>query len=161
MLSANLDQDTLPAARRALGSVNGALGATSQSCCGCLGCLKKFIAQCCDCELSVRSRQIAQYRADQEAVVTSEIRLAAFAVVTGAARVAVAEETRSVRAKQLRSLEAKLPTGGANSFEVHRARLDQLDAQREVVAQLAAWERAQVELRQAQGKLVDECRGGH
>lgn len=161
MLSANLDRDTLPAARRALGSINGALGATTVAGCGCLGCLKQLLAQCCDCELPVREEQIDQYREDQEAVVTSEIRLAAFAVETGAVRVAVAEDARKVRAAHLASLEAKLPTGGASSFERNQARLDLLDARQEVIARLADWERARVELREAQGRLVDECRGSH
>lgn len=161
MLSANLDQDTLPAARRALGSVNGALGATTQKCCGCLGCLKQFLAQCCDCELPVRQRQIAQYRASQESAVAGEIREAYFAVATSAARVAVAEDTRKIRATNLKNLEARQPTGGASAFEVRRGRLDLLEAQQEVIKQLAAWETARVELREAQGKLVDECRGGH
>jgi hypothetical protein len=157
MLEANLDRDTLPAARRALGAVNGALGSTTQSC--CCSCLKQFLAMCCtDCELCVRDRQLAQYRSAQEDAVAGEIRQAAFAVVTAAARVAVAEDARNVRAENVKNLEAKLSTGGSNSFEIRRAKLDLLDAQREVIAQLTAWEQARVDLREAQGKLVDECR---
>jgi outer membrane protein TolC len=161
MLSANLDSDTLPVARQALGAINAALGSSESSCCCCREVLKKVVALCSGCELATRERQLAQYRADREAAVTSEIRQGAFAVVTSAARVSIAEDTRSLRATSLKNLEGKLPTGGASAFEVHQARLDLLDARREVIAQLIAWETARVELREAQGKLVDECRVGH
>jgi outer membrane protein TolC len=160
MLSANLDKDTLSAARRALGSINGALGNSESGCCACLAALTKLVACCDSCEVATRSRQLAQYRADREAAVTAEIRQGAHAVVTAAARVAVAEDQMQLRSTNAKNLESKLPSGGSNAFELHRARLDLLDARREVVAQLIAWETARVELRQAQGKLVDECRGG-
>lgn len=159
MLSANLDKDTLPAARHALGAVNGALGSSDSGCCACLSAIKLAVS-CSDCEVATRQRQLAQYRADREAAVAAEIRQGAHAVVTAAARVAVAEEQRTLRATNLKNLEAKLPSGGSNAFEIHRARLDLIAARREVVTQLAAWQTARVELRQAQGKLVDECRSG-
>lgn len=159
MLQANLDTDTLPAARRALGAINGALGSSASSCCCCLEVLTKFCSHGSACEVATRQRQLASYRADREAAVASEIRQAALAVETEAARVAVAEEQRRLRAAELAGLEEQHPGGGANLFEVRRARLELLTARAGVVSRLVAWETARVELRQAQGKLVDECRG--
>lgn len=160
MLSANLDKDTLPAARRALGAINGSLGSSESGCCACLAALTQWISCCDSCEVAARARQLAAYRADREAAVAAEIRQAAHGVVTAAARVAVAEEQATLRSRNLANLEAKLASGGTNAFELHRARLDLCDARRQVLAQYTAWETARVELRQAQGKLVDECRNG-
>lgn len=160
MLTSNLDKDTLPAARRALGSINGALGSSESGCCACLAALTKWVACCDSCELATRCRQLQEYRADREAAVAAEIRQGAHAVVTAAARVAVAEQQVQLRSTNVKNLESKLPSGGANAFELHRARLELLDSRREVISQLIVWETARVELRQAQGKLVDECRSG-
>jgi outer membrane protein TolC len=64
------------------------------------------------------------------------------------------------RRKRIDELTQRHETGQASFVELSEARLQLIDERQAVTSAVIAWKRAVVELRELQGALVAECRGG-
>jgi hypothetical protein len=113
-------------------------------------------------ELEVRRKQLYELIADRERAVADEARAAALAVNTQRLQAALARDRVKYwddkLADAVKKLEGKQP--GADLLEA-QVRLEWLKAKAELIAAVAAWHRARVQLRAAQGWLAWEALGPH
>jgi hypothetical protein len=111
-------------------------------------------------ELPLRRRQLADYTEQRREEVTTEIQLA---VLTVEARLREISTTREVSKEWERRIKDELPKlhriGNATFVDVSAARLKAFQADSEEIGRIVAWKIALAKLREAQGKLIDECLG--
>jgi hypothetical protein len=156
-----LDRETLPVARQVLSGVTGILGSQppTKRCsltplafilCGSQGDADELVA---------RRRQLHQYRRDREQAVAAEIRQAVYTVEARLKQVAVAKRRLTAMRQQATDAAERQQAARGNFVEVAVAELTAIQAQADLLSAVVAWELARVELREAQGMLIFECRG--
>lgn len=150
-----LDSQTAAAIGPLLSSINPLLGSGGSSH-GVLKLLKMMHGN--EAEAAQRARQLVDYQRQREREVASEVELAVATVQARATQAALAQEKMMSWEQRLEEVEKTRATGQTTFADVSQARLKLLESQGELVAQAAAWKRAVVDLKKAQGVLVDECR---
>ncbi|MHC4180617.1 MAG: TolC family protein, partial [Planctomycetota bacterium] len=151
----SVDDDTLAFVRSALGQIDGALGLPALIARRLRGRPARTRVQE---EVYVRRHQVRELLQSRESLAADEIRDAALNVVATLDQVAVAKETLANRRGRVRSLEQKRGTaGGTTAFDISAARMQAIEAERDLIRQVIAWRIAQVKLKEAQGLLAFEC----
>jgi hypothetical protein len=154
ILRDSVSKHTLPAVRAGMSQIDPLLGASSAR--------PRLLGQCFTSaadryEVPFRWQQLNQLLASQHHLATEEIRQAAFTVQTQRSQVAMAREVLDSRRQRLTWLQGRRGLGGVTAFDISKARLEEIAAQRELTHQLVAWRIAQVKLKGAQGLLAAEC----
>ncbi|MEM1303827.1 MAG: TolC family protein [Planctomycetota bacterium] len=151
-----LDRATLPLARAAVQSVDGALGTVQRP----PGPLSKVrFAGADEEEVAVRGRQLRRLLGDGVRAVTAEVHAAGAAVETQQARVRLALELVEFRREQLHRLEARRDIDRVTIFEIAASRGDRFRAEAALIDNLADLRSAQAALATASGLTAAAC--GH
>ena len=152
LVMCNSDKDTMPVVRRILATVDGALGtATAQE--GlhhrlrCIACSRH--------EPSVRCRQLQILLDDAERGATVEIRMAAFKVKSQYERIGLAQQALDSRKEHLRTLRSKREVENTTAFDITLAQNDVYKAEIDLIHHIGELRQAQLQLRHAQGILVN------
>lgn len=154
LLLAELDTQTLPAARGSLSQADPGLGVPAPS----LGMLHKFLkGNTASCELEIRRAQLTELLETREQQVASEIRLAVREIETRLKQSAIAAETLASWQQRLGNLKELREVGSATPLEIQQAQLEATAAQAALLKQVIAVRLAQVKLKEAQGLLAAEC----
>lgn len=158
---ASLDEETLPAVRQMMGGISGILGMQPAApSCSTLAKLCVLLCGSTDAEeAAARRRQLRQYRIDREEAVADEIRQAAYTIEARARQIALAKEGVALAQQRLSDAVERQRIAQATLADVTAAQTAALEAHGDLVGRVVEWELARVELREAQGKLVSECRG--
>ncbi len=151
----SVDGDTLAVVRSALGRIDGALGLPVLSARGFRRRSDRTREQE---EVRLRRNQLRELLKGQQSLAAEEIRNAAMDVTAALDRIAVAKETLGNRRQRVKSLQQKRgAAGGTTAFDISAARMQAIEAQRDLVHQVIAWRIAQVKLEETQGLLAFEC----
>lgn len=151
----NLDAETVGVAKRLLAGVNGLLGSGGEVAAGVVGIASALrLTEANAAEVAARRAQLNQYTRDREQEIAADISLAIDNISARLREVALAEETRQAWEDRVEDLRQRREVGRATYAEVVAARLALLRAQSEEVSAVAAWQIAEVKLREAQGLLV-------
>jgi len=141
-LDGQLDADSLPAVRSALGPGLGASIVAKHL----LGRQSTEAA-----EASARQGQLSVARQSLQLAAATEIRQAAWNIETQLHRIALARQQLELSKHRLAELEERHAADGVTIFDVCTARLEALQAEGELVHCIAAWRIAQAKLLAAQG----------
>jgi hypothetical protein len=160
LVSQELDAETLPVVRQMFQSINGLLG-MAQRVPRCPA-LAKLVAllPCTEgeaVELAARRQQVEQFRRDREKAVANEIRLAVHTLRMRTQVAALARDQALSRQRDVREVEERSARGLASFADVTTAKLEWLRARGELIEEVRAWHVARIELKEAQGLLVQEC----
>jgi len=123
--------------------------------------IREMLSKACDNkkELPVRQRQLAEYTEQRRQEVTSEVQLAVLTIETRLCEIAVVKKTsqaweyRNDQLKKLQRIEK------ATFADLWGAKLKQLQAESDEIGRVVAWKIALAKLKEAQGKLIEECSG--
>ncbi len=153
----NLDAETVDVAKRLLAGVNGLLGSGGEVAVGILGITSTLRRSRADAaEVAARRAQLNQYTRDREQEIAADISLAIDNIAARLREVALAEEKRQAWEARVEDLRQRREVGRATYAEVVAARLALFRAQSEEVSAVAAWQIAEVKLREAQGLLAQD-----
>jgi hypothetical protein len=157
---ADLDRDTLSAARSFLQTLNPLLAMSSPGpSCKLLTLFGKLFhvqsGQDDDVE-RIRS-QLREFLHERERTVATEIREAAYEVNARREAVVLAREASSRWQERIDDLEKQHDEGIRGVVELSKVRMDSYKARGEVVKEFLGWKIAAVKLKQAQGVLPAEC----
>ena len=148
--------ESVGAVKMLLGGINPMLGSTSSG-----GAFKLerllFPSKIIEAEAPARRAQLQQMRERREHELADEIRQAVEAIETRLVRVSLAKELVESSRRHVAETEKKQPIGKATFVEVALARMKLIEAEAEVVSSVVAWHGAFVQLRQLQGRLLEEC----
>lgn len=151
----NLDTETMGVAKRWLTGVNALLGSGGEVATGVLSIRSTLRRSRADAaEVAARCTQLNQYIRDREQEIAADISLAIDNISARLREVALAEETRQAWERRVEDLRQRREVGRATYTEVVAARLALFRAQSQEVSAVAAWQIAEVKLREAQGLLV-------
>lgn len=103
------------------------------------------------------ARQLRQLLLEREAAVAAEIRRAERLAAGAADRVVIAERQVEIAGRAAGDARARQAVAEADAFKVLAADLELAAANRTLIERLAAWQRARVDIREAQGLLAAEC----
>jgi hypothetical protein len=103
-------------------------------------------------------RALYESRAEQTA---GDIRAAVEVVALRARQAVEAQDKVNSRLRRINELTQRHETGQASFVELDEARLRFTEDRLAVTSAVLAWKRAIVDLRELQGALVAECRGGY
>lgn len=155
-LAANADgADSLAAARTLLQLAGGGLGAPAAKAQGRLGMLLHPHAT--ERDQSARSQQLADLLSDRQRTVRQETLLAVSTVEAQLVQIGLTRRRLEVAKEHLQAMEdqQRLAEGGA--FSVHKARLDAIAVEQDLLHDVIEWKLALVKLKQAEGLLAIEC----
>ncbi|HEY8505582.1 MAG TPA: hypothetical protein VIL46_13440, partial [Gemmataceae bacterium] len=156
-----LDEDTLPAVRELLGSINGLLGSSPEA--EPVSAVALLLLKCLerggDGEVAARRAQVAGLLAERERAAAADVRQAVRSLNAQARQVALAREKARNWERHKAEVEKRVREGVGSSFELSGAVLRWHEARVGVIEEVVAWEKARVRLRRAQGVFTDECRG--
>ncbi|HEY2839362.1 MAG TPA: hypothetical protein VGJ26_09445, partial [Pirellulales bacterium] len=150
----------LASARVALSQVSPLLGLAPQpaKCDGPFGILEALKSACNDKrELAERQQQLNRLAWQREQEVATEIRQNVATVELRLRQVALAKEAVAQWRSRGEELQGRSQTGGATYAEVIGGRLSLIQAESDLIEQIAAWKIAQARLKQSQGLLIAEC----
>jgi hypothetical protein len=151
-LCVHINADTLPAARSAMQSMGGLLGAVSS------GSQRKLCKLGDDmdlaCEAQMRQWQVGMALGDQTRAAEEEIREASWEIESRLSQAVVAKGKWANLQQHLQGLHEKQKVAQATLFDVSAAQLQTLQAESDAVSALVAWKIAQVKLKKAQGALA-------
>lgn len=151
----DMTENTLPIVRAMLGGFNALLGITGGEPVRGLIALLGWCEG--DNELESRRAQVTQLRIEREYQVAAEVRSAIRTLSTQLARIDLARGKLEKRAAQLKDVELQASKGLAGFPTVLAARTEWLQARLDLTREVMAWHRARVELKKAQGVLVEEA----
>jgi hypothetical protein len=139
-------------ASQALGGLNPLLGESSSStcCASLLACLHGKNTQCAQ-------SQVQTLLADRKHQATEEIRQAVGLVAYRVRLIILARQKVESDDRQVKELEEKKGKGLDVETELGTARLNLHKAQGEQLREVVNWKIARAQLRQAQGRLLEEC----
>jgi hypothetical protein len=146
-----LDRDTVMAVARSLGAVHPSLA-------GPAGVKRILLRRRAEREVRTRRQQIRQLRVQREGEVAEETRQAVRTLNTRISQVVLAAETVASWQDNIEELKDRNETDDKiTPFDITTAKLQKVQAQVNLVHQVAAYKMAEVKLRQAQGLLATEC----
>jgi hypothetical protein len=149
----SLDAQSLAVANQALGGVNPLLGEPSSS------LLFASLLACLDGrKTQLAKQQVQTLLADRKRQAAEEIRQAVGLVVDRVQLVILAQQKVQNEQRRIKELEEKKAKGLEAQGELSTARLNLYKAQGEQVREVVNWKIARAQLRQAQGRLLEECR---
>lgn len=151
------EQDTAAAAKALLGDVHGLMGVAARSMVREL--LNSMLGVTGD-EACVRRAQIRALYEGRAKQLAAEVRAAVEAIEARRRQAVAAQRLVESRLKRIDELTQRHETAQASFVELGEARLKLIDERQAVTSAVIAWKRAVVELRELQGALVAECRGG-
>jgi hypothetical protein len=151
-LVAGLDASSLTVASQMLGGVNALLGEVSSPahCALLLACLGGSKIQSAE-------QQVQTLLAERKRQATEEIRQAVAVVVYRVQLVILARQKVQIEERRIKELEEKKVKGLDAEQELTTARLNLYKAQGEELREVVNWKIARAQLRQAQGRLLEEC----
>jgi outer membrane protein TolC len=151
-LADGLDTHSLALAGQVLGGVNPLLGgpSSSPSCASLLACLDGSKTQSAE-------QQVQTLLAERKRQATEEIRQAVRLVVYRVQLVILARQKVESEERRIKELEEKKAKGLEAEGDLSTARLNLYKAQGERLREVVNWEIARAQLRQAQGRLLEEC----
>lgn len=154
LLSATLDEATLPIVRGALQSRDAALGnVTSGS-----APLERLLQPARgEDELQARRAQLSALLVESERELIVTIQAAAGAVEMRRDQAMLAKRSLEIARERLGELQQLRGVGQATPFDVAAQEGEVLEAERHLVQKAAEWRIAQVQLRRAIGVLAHEC----
>jgi hypothetical protein len=150
-LAAGLDAHSLTLASQALGGLNPLLGEPSSS------CLASLLACLAGGKIQSAKQLVQTLLADRKRQATEEIRQAVGLVAYRVQLVILARQKVENEEGRIKELEEKKAKGLEAEGELSTARLNLYKAQGEQVREVVAWKIARAQLRQAQGRLLEEC----
>lgn len=153
LLSQELNGQTLPAVRSALGRLDPLVGGLSQGVC----CLS--LRRVCDCaELEGREAQLGQLQESQRRAAEEEIRGAAAELEKRLRQVGLAKDKSDRCQSGLRRLrEKRAAKGNVQLSEVSAAQLEAFRAESDAFQAVVEWKIAAMKLKESQGLLASEC----
>jgi hypothetical protein len=151
-LAGGLDASSLAIVGQALGTVNPLLGEPSSShhCVSLLACLNQSKAESA-------KNQLETLLADRKRQATEEIRQAVELIGNRVQLVILARQKVGSEEQRIKELEEKKAKGLDAEGELTTARLNLYKAQGEELREVVNWKIARAQLRQAQGRLLEEC----
>jgi hypothetical protein len=151
-LADGLNAGSLTLAGQALGGLNPLLGEPSSS---------KLFASLLACldrgKIQSAKQQVQTLLADRRRQATEEIRQAVGLVAYRVQLVVLAQQEVENEERRIKELEEKKAKGLDAEGELHTARLNLYKAQGERLREVVNWKIARAQLRQAQGRLLEEC----
>jgi hypothetical protein len=123
--------------------------------------IREMLSKACDNkkELPVRQRQLAEYTEQRRQDVTSEIQVAVLTVETRLRETAVVKKTSKAWENRNHQLEKQQLIEKSTFADVWGAKLKKLQAESDEIGRVVAWKIALAKLKEAQGKLIEECSG--
>ncbi|HEV3025174.1 MAG TPA: hypothetical protein VGX76_22035 [Pirellulales bacterium] len=110
-------------------------------------------------ELPLRRRQLAEYTEQRRQEVTTEIQLAVLTVEARLREIATTRQVSREWERRIEELPKRQEIGGATFVDLSAAKLKAFQADSDEVGRIVAWKIALAKLKEAQGKLIDECLG--
>jgi hypothetical protein len=155
-LAANADgAESLAAARTLLAIAGGGLGTAPPK------PHAKFIAlvhvHAAADEQQARSQQLAQLLAERQRATRHETWAAAAAVETHLAQIGLTRRRLQVAETYLQTMEQQQRLAEGGAWSVHKARLDRLAVEQDLLHDVIEWKLAVVQLKAAEGLLAIEC----
>lgn len=158
VLIANLNEETLPVARAAVGRADSLLGASASAAKPCFPCLAALLlAHSADAEVEARRAQLCDYLGRREAAVAAEVQRAITKLDVRLDQVLLARSTVSSWERRLELVRQQQQTGNATFLDISLAEQRLLEARQQVIQRTVEWHLAMVELKDAQGILAGEC----
>jgi hypothetical protein len=157
---ANLDRDTLDAARSLLQSINPLLAMSDPPAhCKLLTLLGKIlhIQPGKDAEVERVRAQLTEYLHERERVVAAEVREAAYEVGARRKIVILARQAANRWQERIKDLEKQQAQGLPVFADLTSAYMEWYKARGEVVKEFFGWKIAAVKVKQSQGILPAEC----
>jgi outer membrane protein TolC len=151
-LADGLDAQSLTVASQALGGLNPLLGEPSSKACFAL-----LLACLDDSETQSAKEQLQTLLADRKRQATEEIRQAVGLVADRVKLVILAQQKVENEERRIKELEEKKAKGLDAEGELSTAKLNLYKAQGELLREVVNWKLARAQLRQAQGRLLEEC----
>jgi outer membrane protein TolC len=152
-LADGLDTQSLGVASQALAAVNPLLGEPSSS---------PFLASLCAClaggKTQSAEQQVQSLMTERKRQAVEEIRQAVELVAYRVQLVILAQQKVENEERRIKELEEKKAKGLDAEGELSTARLNLYKAQGELLREVVNWKIASAQLRQAQGRLLEECR---
>jgi outer membrane protein TolC len=151
------EQDTAAAAKALLGDVHGLMGVAARS------MVREMLNSMLGVngpEACVRRSQIRALYEGRAKQLSADVRAAVETIDARRRQAVAAQRQVESRRKRIDELTQRHETGQASFVELSEARLQLIDERQAVTSAVIAWKRAVVELRELQGALVAECRGG-
>ena len=155
----NLDASTLPLIRQLLGGSSPLLGDKVRRCVPLMECLPRILPLLARGELEKVRYELTTILCERERQVVSEVRQALRRIEATAKLAGLAQDREALVGKRLAELEERSGKGLLTDGDLPRARKDHVQARSDVLQSAIEWELARVELRRAQGLLVQEVLG--
>lgn len=152
------EQDTAAAAKALLGDVHGLMGVAARS---MVREMLNTMLGITGPEACVRRAQIRSLYEGRAKQLAADVRAAVEGVEARRRQAVAAQRLVESRFKRIDELTQRHETAQASFVEIGEARLKLIDERQAVTSAVIAWKRAIVELRELQGALVAECRGGY
>jgi len=159
-IEAEISVGNLVTVRNLLGSVNSLLGTTVTS------DFKLFLLSLSETcfgqealEVAQRRAQVQNLRHDREQQAINEVQTAIRNIETGIKRIALARDRLINTQLQEDAIQKRSSQGLSSFLEESSGQQDVLKARVELIKEMMAWQRARIELKQAQGMLVFEVSG--
>ncbi len=156
-LAAGLDARTVDAVRQALAGLVPPLRAINAATRVLAPGLRSLLPYLSKPDVESLRRQVRTRLADQEREAAKDIRAAVDDWAGERELVAIARRRAELEAGRVRELEVRRAAGEAVEADYHKARLDYLKAQSDVIREAVKWKQADVKARQEMGLL---CGGG-
>jgi hypothetical protein len=151
-LADGLDAHSLALANQALGAISPLLSEpSSKSCCALL------LACLATCKTESAKQQVETLLADRKRQATEEIRQAVGVLSYRVQLVILARQKVENEERRVKDLEEKKGKGLDVEEELSKARLNLYKAQGERLREVVNWKIARAQLRQAQGRLLEDC----
>jgi hypothetical protein len=154
-LATATDHRTLPAVRRALVGVTPVLGAVTAVATGAAS-LSPFVSSVAKAEAGAVRRQLHGLLKDREREAAKEIRTAVEGWATARDLVAIARKKFELGQERVTEYEKRQKVGQGVELELRKARLELLQAEADLVGEIANWKLADVKAREAIGLLCCE-----
>jgi outer membrane protein TolC len=151
-LADGLDAQSLTVASRVLEGVNPLLGEPSAS-----GYFASLLACLDDSKTQSAKQQVQTLLAERQRQATEEIRQAVGLVRYRVQLVVLARQKVENEERRVKDLEEKKAKGLDAEEELTTARLNLYKAKGELLREVVNWKIARAQLRQAQGRLLEEC----
>ncbi len=155
-LAANADgAESVMAARTLLQIAGGGLGSPPPKKHDRLRFLLHFHAS--RQEESARSQQLAGLLSDRERTVQGETRLAVSMVEAQLVQIGLTRRRLQVAKDHVQAMEAQQQLAEGGAFRIHKARLDAIAVEQDLLHDFVEWKLALAKLKQAEGLLAIEC----
>jgi hypothetical protein len=123
--------------------------------------IREILSKACDNkrELPIRQRQLAEYTEQRRQDITSEIQVAVLTVEARLQEIAVMRQSSLAWKERIDQLEKQQRIEQATFADRSAAKLKTFQAESDEIGRVVAWKIALAKLKEAQGKLIEECSG--